>query len=74
MSIVQGSFGFPVLHPAVYHYLVTGDYLGQVTKPADIPDPQIRLLLEQVMYVLSLCIKGGFTILYRFNRWKMTMI
>lgn len=48
MSVVQGGCGFPVLHPAAYNYLVKGEYLGQVIKDEDVPDPQIRQLLEKV--------------------------
>ena len=48
MSIVQGGSGFPVLHPAVYHYLTTGEYIGQITDDSSVPDPQIQQLLHQV--------------------------
>ena len=48
MSIVQGGSGFPVLHPAAYHYLTTGEYLGQVVDDGSVPDPQIQELLRQV--------------------------
>lgn len=49
MSIVQGGSGLPIFHPAVYHYLTTGVYLGQVTADDEVPDPQVRLLLNEVM-------------------------
>ena len=48
MSIVQGGSGFPALHPAAYHYLTTGEYLGQVVDDGSVPDPQIQQLLRQV--------------------------
>ena len=48
MSIVQGGSGFPVLHPAAYHYLTTGEYLGQIVEDRSVPDPMIRQLLQQV--------------------------
>lgn len=48
MSIVQGGSGFPVLLPAAYHYLTTGEYLGQFVDDGSIPDPEIRQLLHQV--------------------------
>ena len=41
MSIVQGGCGFPVLLPAAYHYLTTGEYLGQIVDDNVVPDPQI---------------------------------
>ncbi len=48
MSILQGGCGFPVLHPAAYNYLATGDYLGQIVKDDDVPDLHIRQLLQEV--------------------------
>lgn len=48
MSIVQENFGFTSLHPAAYHYLTTGEYLGQVVEDCDVPSPLIRQLLEKV--------------------------
>ncbi len=48
MSIVQGGSGFSTLHPAAYHYLTTGEYLGQVVDDGSVPDPQIQQLLHQV--------------------------
>ena len=47
-SIVQGSSGFPVLLPAAYHYISTGQYLHQVKEDNDVPDPSIRALLNAV--------------------------
>ena len=38
MCIVQGGPGFPVLHPAVYGYLVSGKYMGEITDGSDIRD------------------------------------
>ena len=46
-SIVQGGYGLPVFHPAVYHYLTSGKYLGQVSDDKDVPDPQVRMLLSK---------------------------
>ena len=51
MLIVQGGCGFPVLLPAAYHYLTTGEYLGQIVDDNVVPDPQIRHLLRQVNYL-----------------------
>ena len=50
-SIVQGGYGLPVFHPAVYHYLTMGEYIGQVTADEDVPDPQVRMLLSEVSKV-----------------------
>ena len=47
-SIVQGSTGFPVLLPAAYNYICTGQYLDQVKEDSDVPDPFIRTLLNEV--------------------------
>ncbi len=41
-SIVQGGPGFPVLHPVVYKYITTGEYLGLVVDDSDVPDPFIK--------------------------------
>ena len=51
MSILQGGFGFPVLHPTAYNYLVKGDYVGQVVNDEDVPDFQIRQLLQEVYII-----------------------
>ena len=48
VSVVQGGSGLPIFHPAVYHYLTTGVYLGQVTTDDEVPDPQVRILLNEV--------------------------
>ncbi len=49
MSILQGGCGIPVLHPAAYNYLATGDYLGHIVKDDDVPDLHIiRQLLQEV--------------------------
>ena len=47
---MQGGYGLPIFHPAVYHYLTTGEYIGQVTDNEDVPDPQVRMLLSEVRY------------------------
>ena len=39
MCIVQGGPGFPMLHPAAYKYLTTGQYMGQIIEDSDVPDP-----------------------------------
>ena len=51
MSILQGSCSFPVLHPAAYNYLVKRDYVGQVVNDEDVPDFQIRQLLQEVYII-----------------------
>ena len=48
MAIVQENYGITGLHPAAYHYLTTGKYLGQVVNDCDVPGLQIRQLLEKV--------------------------
>ena len=48
MSIVQGGPGFPVMLPAAYHYLTTHEYIGQVMKDSDVPDPFVLELLTKV--------------------------
>lgn len=54
MSVAQGGIGFPVLHPSVYNYIVSGKYIGVHIPDEDIPDPVICTLLEKVQFnVLS---------------------
>lgn len=48
MSITQGGYGFPALHPAVYKYMATGSYLGLDLPLTDVPDAEVRVLIEQV--------------------------
>ena len=48
MSIVQGGPGFPIMLPAAYHYLTTREYIGQVVKDSDVPDPFVLELLTKV--------------------------
>ena len=48
MSIVQGGPGFPVMLPAAYQYLTTHEYIGQLVKDSDVPDPFVLELLSKV--------------------------
>lgn len=48
MSITQGGSGFPVFHPALYHYMVTGSYLNLDVATPDIPDASVCFLVEKV--------------------------
>ena len=48
MCIVQGGPGFPVLHPAVYGYLVSGKYMGEIVDDSDVPDLLVCDLLAKV--------------------------
>lgn len=47
-SILQGGCGLPVLHPVLYHYLTTGEYMGLITRDEDVPDLQVQQLLKEV--------------------------
>ena len=49
MSIAQGGSGFPVLHPSVYNYIVTGKYIGVRIPDKDIPNPIVNAMLKQVL-------------------------
>ena len=46
MSIVQGGPGFPVMLPAAFNYLTTHQYIGQLVKDSDVPDPFVLELLS----------------------------
>ena len=48
MSIVQGGYGFPVLHPAVYNYIATGKYIGTTFPDVTVPDLLICRLIKEV--------------------------
>jgi hypothetical protein len=53
MSIVQEGNGFPVLCPAVYQYIVSGN-ITDVNIPDDkIPDLAVRDLVSKVYVYLS---------------------
>ena len=53
MSIIQGGNGFPALHPAVFHYMVTGTYLNIDIPLHDIPDAGVRCLTQKVMSIVA---------------------
>ena len=48
MSILNGGPGFPILHPALFNYIATGDYLDQHLATSDVPVPSVRMLLSEV--------------------------
>ena len=48
MYIVQGGHGFPILHPNVYNYMVTGKYIGIHTPDVDVPNPTVVALLQDI--------------------------
>ena len=52
MSIVQGGLGFPVLHPNVYVYMVSGKYIGLHTADEDVPDGMVQSLIEKVCNIV----------------------
>ena len=59
MSIVQGGPGFPVILLTAYHYLITHEYIGQLVKDSDVPDPFVLELLSKVMCMCtSIAVSG----------------
>ena len=48
MSVVQGGPGIPMLHPAVYQYMITGKYTDIDVSVKGIPDAGVRALIDQV--------------------------
>ena len=50
MSIVQGGCGLPYLSKPFFNYLLYGTYTGISTMvaPSDIPDFQLRCIVEKV--------------------------
>ena len=49
MSTLQGGFGFPVLAPPLYQYMISGDASIPVSDE-DIPDPGIYHVISLVRY------------------------
>ena len=47
MSILQGGFGFPCLHPAVYQYIVD-DVITECGFFDDIPEIFVQELVDKV--------------------------
>ena len=39
MSIAQGGYAFPILHPIVYNYITMGKYIGVSIIDEHVPDP-----------------------------------
>ena len=50
MSAMQGGPGFPVLLPAAYDYITTGQYHTLDLTDSDVPDHQVRSLLAEVCW------------------------
>ena len=50
MNIVQGGSGFPVLSPALYKYMCTGEYLDLPLEDINVPHRQARHLILQVCH------------------------
>lgn len=48
MSIVQGGVGFPVLSPAVYHYMTSGDITGTAIADEHVPDAAVKYIVMLV--------------------------
>ena len=48
MSIVQSGFGLPVLHPAMYQYMMGTAYQDIQLSDDDIPEFAARQLIVQV--------------------------
>ena len=47
-NIVQEGNRFPVLHPALFQYICTGQYTDLPVEDDDIPDPDVKCLLVLV--------------------------
>ena len=73
-SIVQGGCMLPTFHPAVYHYLTSGEYLGQVIDDKDVPDPQVQMLLSSIytstiIFVMKHCSANPWCIEYLLSKF-----
>ena len=53
MSIVQGGPGLPMLHPSIFHYIASNEYVSQVIDDEEVADPDVRSLLQKVIFNLS---------------------
>ena len=47
-NIAQEGSGFPVLHPAVFQYMCTGKYTDLPIENDDVPDRELKCLLQLV--------------------------
>ena len=47
-NIAQEGNRFPVLHPALFQYTCTGQYMDLPVQDDDIPDPDVKCLLVLV--------------------------
>ena len=44
-NIAQEGSGFPVLHPAIFQYMCTGQYTDLPIEDDDLPDPDVKHLV-----------------------------
>ena len=56
MSIVQGGPGLPILHPCLFQYLVSGELTNLNLNDSDVPDPNVRCMLQMVSCCISVII------------------
>lgn len=59
MNIAQGGSGFPVLSPALYKYMCTGEYIDLPLEDINVPHSQARhryknVYLYNYAFVMSL--------------------
>ena len=54
MSVIQGGPGCPYFLPAMYKYMITGDYLSSYVQDDEIPDACVRHMIAQVITGMSL--------------------
>lgn len=48
VSIPQGGYGFPILHPIVYNFITMGKYIGVSLIDEHVPDPFISHLVKEI--------------------------
>lgn len=55
-NIAQEGSGFPVLHPALFQYICTGQYTDLPIEDEDVPDTDVKSLLHLVRVLAMLFI------------------
>ena len=61
MSVVQGGPGIPMLHPAVYQYMITDKYTDINVSVKGIPAAGVRALIDQVFLHIVLSKKSVYS-------------
>lgn len=75
MSVLQGGPGFPTLTPVIYDYITKDNYAPSKITNDDVPDFQVRALLNEVCYILEVLITSlcSLSIRLKVHKMKITL-